>query len=95
MPVQDSIRFGLAALRFLLTKRGGESSLVLMGWPQQQARIKALGAKIGPKPVKIRNVEMLGQTGKLHWTQEDAGLTVDIPPEKPCDHAIALKVAIE
>jgi alpha-L-fucosidase len=27
----------------------------------------------------------------IEWSQDDAGLNVDLPPEKPCDHAVVLK----
>jgi alpha-L-fucosidase len=37
-------------------------------------------------------VELLGFAGKLQWTQDEKGLTVQLPPEKPCDHAYALKI---
>jgi alpha-L-fucosidase len=77
------------------TTKGKALYAFVMGWPQHQARIKALGAKSGQQRVKIRSIEMLGHKGKLHWAQEDLGLTVDMPPERPCDHAIALKVTIE
>ena len=41
---------------------------------------------------KIRNVELLGHKGKLRWTQDEAGLKVEMPEEKPSDHAVTLKV---
>jgi hypothetical protein len=42
---------------------------------------------------KVRNVELPGVKGKLQWSREAQGLIVRMP-ERPCDHAIALKVAI-
>jgi hypothetical protein len=38
-------------------------------------------------------VELLGFKGKVKWTQDEKGLTVQMPAQKPCDHAIALKIA--
>jgi hypothetical protein len=29
----------------------------------------------------------------VKWTQDEKGLTVQMPAQKPCDHAIALKIA--
>jgi alpha-L-fucosidase len=40
-------------------------------------------------------VELLGFKGKLKWTQDEAGLKVEMPEEKPSDHAVTLKVALE
>jgi hypothetical protein len=43
-------------------------------------------------PEKIKRVELLGYHGSLKWVQEAIGLRVQMPAEKPCDHAVALKV---
>jgi alpha-L-fucosidase len=41
---------------------------------------------------KIGSVELLGFPGKLSWTHDEAGLKVQLPPEKPCNHAYALRI---
>jgi hypothetical protein len=41
---------------------------------------------------KIRNVEMLGAKGKLTWTQDAGGLTIDAPAAVPVDHAVVFKI---
>jgi len=43
---------------------------------------------------KIRNVELLGFKGKVKWTQDEGGLKVEMPEEKPSEHAVTLKVAL-
>jgi alpha-L-fucosidase len=42
--------------------------------------------------MKVRNVALLGSKGKVKWDQDEKGLTVQLPDQKPCDHAIALKI---
>ena len=64
-----------------------------MGWPEKQAVIKPLATTSSVAQVKVRNVELLGFKGKVMWTQDENGLTVRMPEQKPCDHAIALKIA--
>jgi alpha-L-fucosidase len=64
-----------------------------MGWPQAQSLIKPLAAGISQQPDEIFDVEMLGHKGNLQWKQDANGLRVDMPNDKPCDHAIALKIA--
>jgi alpha-L-fucosidase len=64
-----------------------------MGWPEKQAVIKPLATTSSVAQVKVRNVELLGFKGKVKWTQDEKGLTVQMPAQKPCDHAIALKIA--
>ena len=65
-----------------------------MGWPERETVIKSLALHADPSPGKIANVELLGFKGKLQWSQDEAGLKLAMPAEKPCDHAIVLKIAM-
>ena len=65
-----------------------------MGWPERETTIRALSIHANPSPGKIGNVEMLGFKGKLQWSQDETGLKVAMPPKKPCDHAVALRIAL-
>ena len=64
-----------------------------MGWPDKQAVIKPLATNSSVAQVKVRNVELLGFKGKVKWTQDENGLTVQLPEQKPSDHAVTLKIA--
>jgi alpha-L-fucosidase len=66
----------------------------VMGWPEKQAVIKPLATNSSVAQVKVRNVGLLGLKGKLQWTQDERRLTIQMPEQKPCDHAIGLKIAI-
>jgi alpha-L-fucosidase len=81
----DEVRF---------TTKGGTLYAFVMGWPEKQAVIKSLATDSSVAQVKVRNVELLGFKGKMQWTQDEKGLTVQMPGQKPCDHAIALKIAV-
>jgi alpha-L-fucosidase len=70
------------------TAKGGTVYAFVMGWPEREVVIKSL-APAG----KVANVELLGFKGKLQWSQDEAGLKVAMPAEKPCEHAIVLKIA--
>jgi hypothetical protein len=37
-------------------------------------------------------VELLGYKEKVIWTQDEQGLTVVMPEQKPSDYAITLKI---
>jgi alpha-L-fucosidase len=74
------------------TSKGDTVYALCMGWPERQATIRSLGIESGG--VKVRNVEMLGFRGKLKWKQDGTTLSVDMPAEKPSDHAVTLKVAV-
>ncbi len=63
-----------------------------MGWPEKEAPFTEL-ALGGPHGVgKISSARLLGFNGPLKWTQDASSLRVAMPPQRPSDHAIALKV---
>jgi alpha-L-fucosidase len=74
------------------TAKGSTLYAFVMGWPEKPLNIAALGMASPQSPGKILHVELLGGKGNLRWTQEDAGLTVEMPKEKISDLAIALKI---
>jgi alpha-L-fucosidase len=84
--------FTVEEVRF--TAKGNTLYAFLMGWPEKQAVIKPLATTSTVARTKVRNVEMLGFKGKLKWAQDEKGLTVQMPEQKPCEHAIALKIAL-
>ncbi|KAA6464605.1 glycoside hydrolase [Acidobacteria bacterium AB60] len=88
----ESSRTDLTAEEVRFTTKGDTLYAFLMGWPQNLALIKPLATSSSLAPPKIRNVELLGFKGKLDWAQDEQGLTVKMPPEKPCEYAIALKI---
>lgn len=64
----------------------------IMGWPDKEATVQALGTASPQQPAKVVNVELLGHAARLKWAQEPAALRVYLPSERPSDYAIALKV---
>jgi alpha-L-fucosidase len=64
----------------------------VMGWPQHRTLIRQLATVSPLSPPRISNVELLGYGGKLAWTQDEQGLTVIWPEQKPCDYAVKLKI---
>jgi alpha-L-fucosidase len=64
----------------------------VMGTPQKQACICALGLQSSQAPGKILKVEMLGYKGELKWKQDESGLKVEMPAEKISDIGITLKI---
>jgi alpha-L-fucosidase len=73
------------------TTKGSTLYAFIMGWPERETNLKPLGT--GNAGMKIANVTMLGFKGKLRWTQEATGLRVQMPPVKPSDHAVTLKIS--
>ncbi len=69
------------------TTKAGTLYAFLMGWPEGEVAIAPLGSA-----GKVINVELLGRQGSLEWKQDQTGLRVQMPAEKPCDYAVALRI---
>ena len=85
-------RKDLTANDVRFTTKGGALYAFVMGWPEREAAIPtlAVGGKLAVG--KIRSVELLGHKGKVKFTQDEAALAVEMPPEKPGEYAITLKI---
>lgn len=66
----------------------------VMGWPQGEVMIQALGTASPQAPGKVQQLELLGYGGKLQFQQEAAGLRVQLPAAPPVDYGIALKITL-
>jgi alpha-L-fucosidase len=88
----ESGRVDLTAAEVRFTAKGDTLYAFVMGWPEQRVLIKPLAKTSRLLPAKITHVELLGHGGRIKWNQDDEGLTVWMPEQKPCDHAIALKI---
>jgi alpha-L-fucosidase len=87
-------RSDFAAEDVRFTTKGSTLYAFVMGWPEKEAVVPALGLASAQKPDKIRKVELLGHKGDLKWKQDDAALKVEMPAEKFSDVGITLKVEL-
>ena len=88
----EASRKDLTAEEVRFTTKGDTLYAFMMGWPKRLALIKSLATSSPLSPPNVQNVELLGYKGQLKWVQDEQGLTVMMPDDKPCDHAIALKI---
>ncbi len=88
----ESKRRAFTAEDVRFTKKGETLYAFVMGWPEKQAVIAALASNSKQAPGKIENVELVGHSGKLKWTRDDAGLKIELPEQKPCEHALAFRI---
>jgi alpha-L-fucosidase len=97
---QDRLSFNevgrkdLTAEDIRFTMKRGIIYAFLMGWPKGAVNIAALGLKSEQQAGKIRHVELLGYRGKLKWMQDTSALKEQMPERRPCDHAVAVKIAL-
>ncbi len=89
----ESKRKDLTAADVRFTTKNGALYVFVMGWPEYKALIPPLAMNTELRVGKIQNVEMLGSSGKLDWSQDETGLSVVMPQQKPCDYAVVFRVA--
>jgi alpha-L-fucosidase len=73
------------------TTKGHALYAFIMGQPTGEIAIPSL-ALTGENAVKAGRVELLGYQGKIVWSQDERGLRVTVPLERPCDYAICVKI---
>ncbi len=66
----------------------------LLGWPDGEVRMKSLTPDAF-NVSRVSEVTLLGGSGHLDWAQDEEGLTVSLPPQKPSSsHAYVVKFAL-
>ena len=74
------------------TNKGNTVYAIVMGWPDKPLHIRAMGKQANNFAGSIASVSLLGANAPVKWSQEQDGLTVEFPADKPCDHAFVLKI---
>jgi len=88
----ESGRHELTAEDVRFTTKGETIYAFVMGWPEKLAFIRPLATTSKFSPPKIQHVALLGYRDKVGWTQDEQGLMVEMPQQKPFDYAITLKI---
>jgi len=89
----DTKRPAFTAQDIRFTTKGEALYAILLGWPTgDEVNIQSLGSNLKLYPGEIGTVEMLGVKEPLRWSRGVQGLRVQLPPEKPCEHAFVLKI---
>ncbi len=95
---RKEVTYTSADIRF--TSRGNAIFAIFLGWPSGEKAtiefnqnedsyfktIKLL------EPGEVQSVEMLGVDRQLNFTMSNAGLEIEIPNDKPCEHAFVFKI---
>ncbi|HEY1629129.1 MAG TPA: alpha-L-fucosidase, partial [Tepidisphaeraceae bacterium] len=87
-------QLGARDIRF--TTKGNILYAIVLGWPDDgKVAIRSLASDSPHYKSAIGNIELLGSNAKLKWTRDANALVVNLPKEKPCDYAIALRISPE
>lgn len=88
----DTKRSAFTGQDIRFTQKGDALYAIVLAWPGEQAVIQSLGADKGLWEKPITQVELLGHNGSLTWQRDGGALTIQLPPQPPCDHAYTLKI---
>jgi alpha-L-fucosidase len=84
-------RYTAEDIRF--TTKGNTLYAVALAWPASgKLVVKTLGKNQAGLKGEIHGVQLLGCADKLAWERTDAGLSVTLPAQQPCEGAWVLKV---
>ncbi|MDQ2946048.1 MAG: alpha-L-fucosidase, partial [Acidobacteriota bacterium] len=92
--MNERTRKDLTANDVRFTTKDNTMYAFVMGWPEKESAIPALALGGKNSVPKIRNVDLLGHSGKLKWAQDETGLKVQMPKQKLSDHAVAFRIAL-
>jgi alpha-L-fucosidase len=83
----EGARKDLTAEDIRYTTKGKTLYAFVMGWPEREAVLRSVTEK-------VEQVELLGNRGKMRWTQNESGLRVPMAPAQPSKHAVTLKITL-
>jgi len=87
------IRLGPQDIRFTRSKSGTAVYAIVLGLPEREVVIRALGTSSPQSPARATRVEWLGCRDKVQFRQIATGLHVQLPVKKLPEAAISLKVS--
>ncbi len=93
-PLRERENEPLSAKDIRFTANGNCLYAIFPRWPGREALVTSLAEGSDLLSSRIERVTMLGFSDPLEWRQDDAGLHVELPTSKPCDHAYTLKIAL-
>jgi alpha-L-fucosidase len=84
----DTQRATFTGKDFRFTTKDGALYAIALSWPGAEAKITSLGSGAA----RVSGVSLLGSPQQLNWSQDESGLKISLPAEKPCRYAYSFKV---
>ncbi len=61
---------------------------IALDWPGAELEIKSLASDSEVREDQIAEITLLGSPERIQWSQDENGLHVTLPADKPCEHAL-------
>ena len=91
----DTQRATFTARDFRFTTNRNTLYAICLDWPGEEAVITSLGTNSTVQADRIAHISLLGSAEPLSWSQDETGLMVKTPLDKPCQHAYTLKIVLK
>jgi hypothetical protein len=90
-PPEPSWGYHWADLDIRFTIRDGQLYAIALGWPESGILpVKSLSSV--KYNGEIKSIELIGHESELTWEQNNAALEIQLPDNKPCEHAFVFKI---
>ncbi len=77
------------------TRKGNTLYAIALAWPADgKITIETLKEGFRISDGGIANITMLGAKDEVQWIRDANGVTITLPPEKPCEFAYAFKIEV-
>ncbi|HIJ69842.1 MAG TPA: alpha-L-fucosidase [Planctomycetes bacterium] len=86
---------GYTAEDIRFTTKSNNLYISLLVWPGEKVTVKKLGINSPLKKDSIKSIKMIGDLKELSWSQDNDGLTIQLPRKTPCKNASVLKVELK
>jgi alpha-L-fucosidase len=90
---QEYAPFTAQDIRF--TTRSNALYAISLGWPKETLLIQSLASDNEIPAARIAAIHMLGHEPALEWEQTEKGLRIQVPEEKPSEHAVTFRVTLK
>ena len=82
----------MSAADFRFTQKDKSIYAIELGWPTNAIAIKSLGKSAALLDKPIGDIQLLGSSEQIKWSQTDDALNIEAPRMKPSDIAIVFKI---
>ncbi|GLV53815.1 alpha-L-fucosidase [Dictyobacter sp. S3.2.2.5] len=90
----DTKRAAFTSQDIRFTTQGETLYATALAWPTDgTVTIKSLASDAALFQHQIGKVELLGYPEELQWRREAAGLVINLPEQKPCEHAFVFRIS--
>jgi len=68
---------------------------ICLEWPGKELKLTSFAEGSELCPQEIDHIRMLGVAGTVEWSRDKNALTIQVPDEKPCEHAYSFEIHLK